>query len=73
MPADGRVPSLGWPLLDWLADVLPSPRDDSAPLILTDQQAWTLIEWYRVDPTTGRFVYRRGYSRRSKGSGKSAD
>jgi hypothetical protein len=68
---DDDFPSLGWALLDWWADHLPSPRDASEELIFTDEQAADLIEWFRIDPDTGRFVYRRGYSRRSKGWGKS--
>lgn len=64
-------PSLGWQILDWFADHLPSPRDADAEFILTDSQARQLIEWFRLDPHTGRLVYRRGYSRRSKGRGKS--
>lgn len=69
--SEGDFPSLGWLLLDWWADVLPSPRDESEPLVFTDEQAWGLVEWYAIDPTTGRYVYRRGCSRRSKGWGKS--
>jgi hypothetical protein len=68
---EGELPSLGWTLLDWWADFLPSPRDDSAPLIFTDEQARILVDWYTFDPVTLRFVYRRGCSRRSKGWGKS--
>ena len=64
-------PSLGWQLLDWWADHLPSPRDPAAPLLFTDEQAMQLVEWFRLDPITGKLVYRRGYSRRSKGWGKS--
>lgn len=64
-------PSLGWQVLDWWADHLPSPRDKDAEFILTESQARQIIEWFRVDPQSGRLVYRRGYSRRSKGRGKS--
>jgi len=64
-------PSLGWQLLDWFADFLPSPRDHDEPLMFTDEMAAGLIEWYQLDPLTGRFIYRRGVSRRSKGWGKS--
>jgi hypothetical protein len=64
-------PSLGWALLDWWADYLPSPRDASEPLIFTDEQARGLIEWYALDAATGRYLHRRGASRRSKGWGKS--
>lgn len=69
-PMTERVRSLGWALLDWLSDSLPSPRDDTAELRLTDEQARLLVEWYRVD-SHGRYLYRRGCSRRSKGWGKS--
>jgi hypothetical protein len=65
-----RVRSLGWDLLDWIADYLPSPRDHSSEFILTDEQAMLLVEWFRVDGE-GRYVYRRGCSRRAKGWGKS--
>lgn len=64
-------PSLGWGVLEWWADYLPSPRDPSAEFILTDSQARDVLEWFRIDPVSGRYVYRRGYSRRSKGRGKS--
>lgn len=68
---DGDFPSLGWALLEWWAEILPSPRDPSEPLLFTDEQARGLIEWYAVDPNAGRYIYRRGISRRSKGWGKS--
>jgi len=64
-------PSLGWALLDWWAEYLPSPRDPLEPLLFTDEQALQLVEWFRIDPVEGRLVYDRGYSRRSKGWGKS--
>lgn len=68
---EGELPSLGWSLLEWWADVLPSPRDETEPLIFTDEQAMILVDWYTFDPVTLEFVCRRGYSRRSKGWGKS--
>lgn len=64
-------PTLGWALLDWWAEFLPSPRSDDEPLLFPDDTARVLLEWYRLDPLTGRRVYRRGFSRRSKGRGKS--
>jgi LAGLIDADG-like domain len=67
---EGELPSLGWKLLDWWADVLPSPREHSEPLVFTDDQARVLLDWYTFDPLTLRFIYRRGCSRRSKGIGK---
>lgn len=67
---EGELPSLGWALLDWCADLLPSPRDHDEPLIFIDAQARLLVEWFTIDER-GRFVYRRGASRGSKGKGKS--
>ena len=64
-------PSLGWDLLDWWSDHLPSPNDPEEPLIFTREQALILVEWYGIDPRSGRFMFRRGCSRRSKGWGKS--
>lgn len=68
--ADGDFPSLGWQVLEWCTEFLPSPRDPSAPLLFTNEQALQIVEWYRLD-LDGVRVYRRGYSRRSKGWGKS--
>jgi hypothetical protein len=68
---EGELPSLGWGLLDWWTEVLPSPRDHDEPLIFTDEQAEILVDWYTFDPVTLRFLYRRGCSRRAKGWGKS--
>lgn len=72
-PLEGErypFPSLGWELLDWWGDYLPSPRNNDEPLLFTDEQADILIRWYALDPK-GKFLYRRGCSRRSKGWGKS--
>lgn len=66
----GELPTLGWQVLEWASDILPSPRDENLPLTFTDEQARLLLEWYRIDPRTGKFVYRRGCSRRAKGWGK---
>ena len=68
---EGEVPSLGWGVLEWCSEHLPSPRDPSSPLVFTDEQALQIVEWYRLDPRSGRRVYHRGYSRRVKGRGKS--
>lgn len=67
----GELPSLGWVLLDWWADYLPSPRDEAKPMIFTDEQARILVRWFTIDPKSGQYLYRRGSSRRSKGWGKS--
>jgi hypothetical protein len=67
-----NTPSLGWDLLDWYETYLrvPSGPDYGRPLRLTDEQARFIIQWYQVD-RRGRFLYRRGASRRVKGWGKS--
>ena len=64
-------PTLGWWILDWLGDKLPSPSDPSQPLVLTDEQAELVLRWYAVDGETGEFLYRRGELEMAKGWGKS--
>src|SRR5690606_5154287 len=49
---------------------IPSGPDYGRPLRLTDEQAAFMVRWYQVDARTGRFLYRRGASRRCKGWGK---
>lgn len=68
---EGEFPSLGWEIIELWADLFPSPRDEAEPFVLTDSQAMRIVDWYSVHPVTGQFVYRRGCSRRSKGTGKS--
>jgi hypothetical protein len=67
-----NTPSLGWTLLDWYETYLrvPSGRNYGKPLRLTDEQATFMVRWYQVD-RRGRFLHRRGASRRVKGWGKS--
>lgn len=62
--------SLGWALIEAWYELFPSPRDERKPFELTDQQALNIVEWYRVLPS-GKFVYRRGQTRKSKKTGKS--
>lgn len=66
-----ELPSLGWDLLEWITEHLPSPRNHDEPLILTDSQALHIVRWYTVHPQTGKFVYRRSCHRGAKGKGKS--
>jgi len=68
---EGEFPTLGWELLDWWSDFLPAPNDETKPMLFTDEQARLLLDWYAIDPDTGKFLYRRGCSKRSKGWGKS--
>ena len=67
-----NTPSLGWELLDWYETYLRVPSGPSygKPLRLTDEQARFVVRWYQVD-RRGRFLFRRGASRRVKGWGKS--
>lgn len=67
----GDFPSLGWQLAEFWYELFPSPRDETQPLELTDEQVTNLVHWYAIHPLTGEFVYRRGCSRRAKGTGKS--
>src|SRR5262245_18131441 len=65
-------PSLGWGVLDWTYAHLPSPADEGAPLIYTDEQARRIVEWFRLHPVTGAYVHnRRLHLQEAKGYGKS--
>lgn len=69
---EGEVPSLGWEALAWITDLLAMPdRPDYVPLTLTPEQAQFVLDFYRLDPVTGRRVYRRAVWSRPKGHGKS--
>lgn len=68
---EGEFPTLGYEVLDWLTAHLPSPADDTKPFQPTDEQARLILHWYRLDPTSGRFVHRRGALEMAKGWGKS--
>lgn len=69
---EGEFPSLGWDCLEWVEELLAQPDSPQyQPLTLTLEQAQFLIDWYRLDPETGRRVYRRGVLSRAKGWGKS--
>lgn len=64
-------PSLGWQVLDWMYDHLPSPDDTDKPLVLTNEQAQIVLRWYELDPATEEFIHRRGRLEMAKGWGKS--
>jgi len=71
-PRDGSVKTLGWQVVAWIEDNLVQPDGDNAgqPFQLTREQLHFILWFYAVD-NRGRFVYRRGVLRRSKGWGKS--
>lgn len=69
---DGELPSLGWEALDWFTDNLAQPDSvDYRPLQLTPEQAQFVLNYYRIDPDTGKRVYRRAVWSRPKKHGKS--
>lgn len=68
----GELPTLGYDVLDWIAEHLAAPdRPGYEPLILTREQAQFVLNFYAVDPGTGRRKYRRAVLSRPKGWGKS--
>lgn len=66
----GELPTLGWVALDWFEAYLPAPNEEFKPFVCTNEQAQLILHWFTLD-TTGKFVFRRGASRRAKGWGKS--
>lgn len=59
-------------MLDWYTEMLAQPDSaDYQPLQLTAEQAKFILDYYRLDPTTGRRVVRRAVYSRAKGHGKS--
>ena len=71
-PTDGSVATLGWGVIEWCEDWLLQPDGDLAgePFRFTREQMNFILWWYAVN-AEGRFQYRRGILRRSKGWGKS--
>lgn len=68
----GEVPTLGWDVLDWMAAYLATPDSpDYRPFQPTVEQAQFILNYYSIDPYTGRRRYRRGVISRPKGWGKS--
>lgn len=67
----GEFPTLGWEVLEWTHTYLPSPADESGPLVLTDEQAQRVLRWFMLDPISGEFVYETLVLEEAKGSGKS--
>jgi hypothetical protein len=71
-PTEQRpFPSLGWAILDWTYRKLPDPRDDAKPFVFTNEQAVKVVNWFRLDPVTGEFLYLELIEEEAKGSGKS--
>lgn len=71
-PLDGSIKTLGWGVIAWVEEMLRQPdgEDAGSPFRLTPEQINFVLWFYAVD-ADGRFRYRRGVLRRSKGWGKS--
>lgn len=68
----GEVPTLGYEIIDWIAEELNSPNNPNhEPMVLTREQEDFILKWYAIDPKTGRFVKQRGLICRPRGWGKS--
>jgi len=70
---EGEFPSLGWELARLIEDymVAPSGLHYGKPLRLTDRQLAFLVRMHRIDPKSGRYVYRKAVKEGPKGDGKS--
>lgn len=69
---EGEFPTLGYGVLEWMTSFLTRPGSiEGHPFVPTREQAEFVLNWYRLDPLTGRRAYRRGVLARSKGWGKS--
>jgi len=67
----GELPTLGYVVLDWMSEMLAAPdRTEYEPLVLTREQAQFILNFYAIDPRTGRRRYRRAVLSRPKGWGK---
>lgn len=68
----GEVPTLGFDVLDWMTEYLAAPdKSTFEAFVPTMEQAQFVINFYALDPYTGRRRYRRGVISRPKGWGKS--
>lgn len=74
-PTEERpFPSLAWGgngILRWTYDHLPSPADETQPLVYTAEQARLIVRWFEIDPVSGEFVHTEFDLEMAKGWGKS--
>lgn len=69
---DGDFPTLGYQVVDWIENYLQRPdTSEPEPLLLYQEQADFIAEFYRLHPETGKRVYHRGVLSRPRGWGKS--
>lgn len=68
----GEVPTLGPAVLDWMIENLAAPdRADYEAFVPTLEQAQFILQWFEIDPRTGKRRHRRGVISRPRGWGKS--
>lgn len=68
----GEFPTLGWGIVEWIEEVLAMPdRAEYEPLTLYREQVEFILNFYRLDPITGKRAYNRGLLGRPRGWGKS--
>ena len=66
----GELPTLGFQVIDWIEEYLAAPdRSEYEPYRLTNEQAQFVLNFYAINPGTGRRQYRRGVISRPKGWG----
>jgi hypothetical protein len=60
-PAD-EYPTLGYQVAEWIEArcAIPDREVEGQPFRLTGEQLQFLLDFYRLDPNTGRFFYERG-------------
>jgi hypothetical protein len=58
----GEFPTLGYQVADWVEArcAIPDREMVGEPFLVTDEQLRFLLNFYRLDPETGAFVYYRG-------------
>ena len=70
--SDDDFPTLGWQVIDWMTTYLAAPdREEYEPFIPYAEQEDFLLNYYRLDPATGKRKIHRGVISRPRGWGKS--
>jgi hypothetical protein len=71
-PEPGAVPTLGYDVIDWIAEMLAAPdRGEYEPFVLYPEQEDFVLRFYEINPRTGKRRFRRGVISRPRGWGKS--
>ena len=69
---EGERPTLGYYVIDWMIENLQMPdTSDVKPFTPYVEQEDFILEWYALDPITGKRLYNSGVYSRSRGVGKS--